>query len=182
MRQPELSNIREYTISIKRANKLALLFIFPIAILYVLPFYLLWGKNIFVSIKTISLAMALLSIPVGIMLHELLHGAVWAIFAAKGFRSIRFGIKWEYLTPYCHCLEPVKAWQYIAGGIAPVLIMGILPGVGALISGNTFIMFFAMFFTWAAGGDLQSVWMLRKFKIKQLVLDHPEELGFIVID
>lgn len=175
-------NKKEYTISVRRANVVAFFFIIPIAFFYMLPFYILWGKNILNSIKSISLTIALLSIPLGIVIHELSHGLVWALFTTKGIRSISFGVKWEYLTPYCHCSEPLKVWQYITGALSPLFLMGILPGVYAMISGDTFIMFFAMFFTWAAGGDIQAVWMLRKFKMGQMVKDHPEDLGFIIVD
>jgi hypothetical protein len=43
-------------------------------------------------------------------------------------------------------------------------------------------MFYAIFFSAAAGGDIQAVWILRKFKSNQMIKDHPEELGFIVLD
>jgi len=182
MSQNDFTKVKEYTISIKRANLVALFLIIPIALFYIVPFYIVWGKNIFVCIKSIRLLWALLSIPLGIIVHELSHGVIWAMFSNKGFRSIRFGIMWEYLTPYCHCSEPLKVWQYIFGGLAPLFIMGFLPGICALITGNAFLMFIAMFFTWAAGGDIQAVWMLRKFKMNQHVIDHPVELGFIVVD
>jgi hypothetical protein len=173
---------KEFIISIKRANLIALILIFPITLFYMLPFYLLWGMNIFNSLKYIDLLFGFILIPVGIVVHELSHGLVWVLFSSGKFRSLRFGIKWEYLTPYCHYIEPLKVWQYIAGGVAPLIVMGVIPGIFALITGNSFLMFFAMFFTWAAGGDIQSVWMLRKFKASQKVIDHPEDLGFIVIE
>lgn len=182
MNKPEIIHRKEYTINMKRANTVALFLIIPIAIIYIVPFYFIWGKNIFNCIKTISLLWVLLSIPFGIVLHELSHGFVWAMFAERGFHSIRFGIMWQYLTPYCHCSEPLKVWQYMAGGLAPLIIMAILPGIYALITGNSFLMFFAIFFTWAAGGDIQTVWMLRKLKMNQRVTDHPVDLGFILVD
>jgi hypothetical protein len=173
---------KEYTITIRQVNIIALIFIIPIALLYALPFYLLWQINIFHSIKYITLTIFLISLPTGIVLHEILHGLTWAFFTKNGLRSIKYGIKWEYLTPYCHCVEPLKVWQYIVGGLMPLLILGIFPGIWALMNGNALLMFFGMFFSWAAGGDIQTVWMLRKVKKTQLVKDHPEELGFIVVE
>jgi hypothetical protein len=173
---------KEYTIAIRQVNIIALIFIIPIALLYALPFYILWQINIFRSIKYITLTIFLLSLPIGIVLHEGLHGLTWAFFTKNGLRSIKYGIKWEYLTPYCHCEEPLKVWQYIVGGLMPLFILGIVPGIWALINGNALLMFFGMFFTWTAGGDIQSVWMLRKFKKNQLIKDHPEEIGFIVVE
>ncbi|MBA7533087.1 hypothetical protein ES705_25322 [subsurface metagenome] len=175
-----LENSRVHIISIERAGFIALLFIVPIALIYALPFYLLWGKNVFASLRFQSLLFLLLFIVLGIVIHELLHGIVWAVFSKKGFRSIHFGVKWEFFTPYCHCTESLKVWQYILGGVAPLIIMGLLPGIYAIITGNALVMFIGIFFSWAAGGDIQAVWMLRRFKINQLIHDHPEELGFIV--
>lgn len=168
-----------YTISIARANKIALLLVIPIVAILAIPYYLIWGVNILDQITFPSIAFLLLFIIGGVAIHELLHGITWAIFSKKGFRSIHFGIKWEYLTPYCHCTDALKVWQYIFGGLMPLLIMGVIPSVWALISGDPMVMFYGIFFSVAAGGDIQSVWLLRKFKSNQLIYDHPEELGFI---
>jgi hypothetical protein len=171
----------EHTISIDKANIIALVLIIPVTLIYALPYYLLWHENIFSCLKLINLAIFLISLPVGIILHELLHGVTWALFSPIGFRSVSFGIKWQYLTPYCHCSEPLKVWQYIVGGLMPLIFMGILPATYSLLIGNKLLMFFAMFFTWTSGGDIQVVWMLRKFGKNQLVMDHPNDPGFFVI-
>lgn len=170
-----------HTISIERANIVALLMIIPITVLYALPYYLIWHQNIFGSLKWINLGIFLLSLPVGIITHELLHGITWALIVPGGFRTISFGIKWEYLTPYCHSNAPMKVWQYVIGGLMPLLFMGIIPACISLFIGNKLLMFFSMFFTWTAAGDIQVVWMLRKFKRNQKVLDHPHDPGFIII-
>jgi hypothetical protein len=170
-----------HIISVEKANMVALLLIVPIALIYTVPYYLIWKVNVFGSLKLITLGIFLASIPVGIVMHELLHGLTWAIFAPKGFKSISFGIKWEYLMPYCHCNCPLKVWQYLLGGLAPLLFMGIAPAIYTLIYGGKLIMFFAMFFTWAAGGDIQILWMLRKIRKVQFVIDHPNQPGFIVL-
>jgi hypothetical protein len=111
-----------------------------------------------------------------------LHGFGWAIFAKHGFKSISFGIKWEYLTPYCHCNEPLKRFPFLIGAILPLVVLGLFPAVYAYFTGNFTIWFFGFFFTIAAGGDIIAIWMLRKVKKGQLVQDHPSELGFIILD
>jgi hypothetical protein len=170
------------TISIARANKIALILILPIALVLALPFYLIWGVNVLKAVSFTSIGFLVLLIIVGVVIHELLHGITWALFSKHGLRSIRFGIKWEYLTPYCHCTESLKVWQYILGGLMPLLIMGLIPSAWALIYGDAMVMFYGIFFSIAAGGDIQSVWLLRHFRANQRVYDHPEELGFIVDD
>jgi hypothetical protein len=51
-----------------------------------------------------------------------------------------------------------------------------------LAKGNALLMVYGIFFSIAAGGDIQSVWLLRKLKRNQLIYDHPEEIGFILED
>lgn len=170
-----------YTLSIQRIQWAALFFIIPVLLIFGLPFYLIWGGNVLTALHFRSFIFLLVFIVNGILVHELLHGIVWAIFSKRGFRSIRFGIKWEYLTPYCHCKEPLKVWQYIAGALAPVFFMGLVPAIWAFFNGNTLFMFFGIFYTWTAAGDLIAIWIIRKFSCSQMIYDHPEELGFIII-
>jgi hypothetical protein len=168
------------TISIERANYVALLLIIPESIVLALPFFLLWGINVFTALKFKSLLFLILFIILGAIVHELLHALAWIITTGRGFRSIRFGFKWQYLTPYCHSAEAMKVWQYTVGALTPLIVMGLFPACWALFTGAPLLMFFGIFFTWAAGGDIQAVWMLRKFNRHQTVYDHPEELGFII--
>ena len=169
----------EYTISIERANIVAMIMAVPVVLIMALPYYFIWHGNIFHALSS-SWWIFLLSLPVGIILHEGLHGITWAIFAKGGFRSIKFGIKWEYFTPYCHCDKPLRVWQYFLGAVMPLVVMGIIPWILGTIIGNELVVFFAMFYTWAAGGDIQAIWVMRRFSANDLVSDHPEELGFIV--
>jgi hypothetical protein len=178
----EIEGKQVVTISISRANKVALLLAVPIAAVWAIPYYIIWGVNVIGQISFPSLGFLFIFIIAGIVFHELLHGITWAAFAKNGFRSIHFGIKWEYLTPFCHCTEALRVWQYILGGLMPLLIMGIIPSAWAMIEGNAMLMFYGIFFCVAAGGDMQSVWLLRRFNPNQLVYDHPEELGFILED
>ena len=173
---------KAHTISIARANIVAIVIMIPVVVLFGVSYYLIWGDNVLHQLNFKSLGFYLLFIVAGIIIHELLHGITWAFFAKKGFRSIHFGIKWEYLTPYCHCTDALKVWQYIVGGLMPLLIMGLIPAAWAMIKGNALLMFYGIFFSVTAGGDIQAIWLLRKIKSNQLIYDHPEELGFIIED
>ncbi len=168
-------------IPVKEANRIALISLPAILLLTYMPFYIVWQENYFVIIwESISFLNVLLLIVIAVILHEGLHGVVWAVFAKKGFRSIKFGIKWEYLTPYCHCKQSLKMWQYVLGGIMPLLVLGIIPIFIAMYMGNALLLAIGVFFTWTAMGDVLSIWKLRKYQFYDLVYDHPDELGFIV--
>ncbi|MGE5355131.1 MAG: DUF3267 domain-containing protein [Deltaproteobacteria bacterium] len=174
------------TIDIINANIIAIVLIIPCILIFGLPFYLIWkneidftyfsGKKIFSEIPFISLYIFVTMIA-GIIIHELIHGIVWAIYSNKGFKSIKIGILWKLLTPYCHCSEPLKLRHYMAGAIAPSIILGFLPSILAVITGSTGLLLFGIIFTVAAAGDFMILYILRNENKDDLVLDHPSEAG-----
>ena len=83
------------------------------------------------------------------------------MFAQNGFNSIKFGIVWQLITPYCHCKEPLKIKHYIFGALMPGILMGLLPTLYALIFDNIWLFIFGVFFTFAAAGDALMVYILR---------------------
>lgn len=46
---------------------------------------------------------AVAGLVVRIVAHEFIHGATWAYFGCKPFRSIKFGAQLKTLAPYAHC-------------------------------------------------------------------------------
>jgi hypothetical protein len=116
----------------------------------------------------------------GIVIHELLHGLTLAYFVRNRFKSIKFGIDWKNLSPYCHCNEPLKVTHYKLGVAMPLIVMGIIPMLTGFIIGNGAIFIIGIFFTWAASGDIIILFMLRNLKNDDCVLDHPKKLGFIL--
>ncbi len=177
---------KEYTMPIGRINLIALGLMVPVAVILGFPFAIIYGFDS-ISIKNLNLGsvvgggITVLAIfLVGAVIHEFLHGLAWSFFAPKGWKSISFGIKWEYLTPYCHCSEPLKKSHFIFGAIMPCIILGLFPVIVSYYIGNFKLWFFGFFFTIAASGDLISIWMLRKVAKNKMIQDHPEEMGFYV--
>jgi hypothetical protein len=182
----------ELTATATEANIKALAFAFPVMLLLLVPYIMLWPEQF--SSETLRSIVAeygsrILFLPLGMMLvfipgavvHELLHGLTWAAFCEKGVKSITYGVHWEALTPYCHCEEVLPLRPYILGGIMPGLVMGLLPSIAGIIWGNPWMFFFGLFFTLAAAGDMLVLWMLRRCKITDLVQDHPEKIGCYVL-
>lgn len=179
------------TFDIMRANLYAIFAIIPVLILYGVPFFLLWrnsfskmalksfidNHNLGIWGNAISI---LLVMTIGIVAHELIHGITWARYTKNGFKSITFGVLWKMLTPYCHCSEPLKVKHYITGAIMPAIILGFLPFIYSLFTGNGLWLLFGIFFTMAAVGDLMIVNLVRKEDMNSLVLDHPSEVGCYV--
>lgn len=174
------------TINLMWANIFGLLILIPIVLIFGLPYYLLYNKEI--DFKNIMDGLVLQDIAygglyvfgaiiLGIVVHELIHGITWARFAKNGFKSIKFGVLWKMLTPYCHCKEPLNVSQYMIGAIMPAIILGFIPSILAIFIGNLGLLIFGMFFTLAAGGDFLIINLIRKENKDDLVQDHPSEAG-----
>lgn len=165
-------------IDIYKASKLALALFVVFLLLIGLPFYLIWKPVISFSWQDTFLFSLLFLF--GVILHELIHGLCFGIFAKNGFRRIRFGILWEYLTPYCHCNEPLRLSHYVIGALMPGIVLGFAPSVLSLIVGNIMLLILGVVFISAAAGDFYVVWILRKESMKSFVLDHPSEPGCFI--
>ncbi|MCF6225447.1 MAG: DUF3267 domain-containing protein [Xanthomonadales bacterium] len=156
-------------------------------IVFGLPYYFFWlrGEINSANIKHIAGTMnfgyigisIFILLIVGIILHELIHGLTWARFAKKGFRSIKFGVLWEMLTPYCHCTEPLKVKHYIIGALAPAIILGFIPAIIAMIIGSIGLLVFGIFFIMAATGDFVIINLIKKENMNDLIQDHSSEAG-----
>lgn len=184
---------KKLTMSISKANLLAILFIVPVFIFYFIPYYFLSFNDssipdfkqilndIALEFGPIGLSMFILGILIfGIIIHELIHGVFWGICAKNGFKSIKFGVVWKMMTPYCHCKEKLQVKQYIIGVIMPGIVLGLVPTVYAVINDNFGIFLLGVIFTMAAGGDIIMVYLLRNEKMNSLVQDHPSEMGCYV--
>lgn len=174
------------TFNLVKANLSGFLAFIPIIIFYVGPYYIIWNEGISSNTfnkmaeenELLKNSFSLLFILIlGVVVHELIHGITFSFFAKSGFKAIKFGVLWKMLTPYCHCKEPLLVKQYIIGAIMPAIILGFLPFIYALLSGNLLWLVFAIFFTVAAIGDFYIIFLLRKEDKSSMVLDHASEVG-----
>lgn len=174
------------TINLVWANVFAILIIIPVVLIFGFPYYFIWKPEINLTEILDSLGPQGVFIRfffftaiviIGIIAHELIHGITWARYTEKGFKSIKFGVMWKMLTPYCHCKEPLKVGQYIAGAIAPAILLGILPSIVGVIAGHLGMLVFGIFFTISAGGDFLMINLIRKENKNDYVQDHPSEIG-----
>jgi hypothetical protein len=176
--------IENVTMSAGKANLYGSLIYLPVILIFGIPFISLWGLGAFKlgGIQFITKSMSFFTtLLIGIVLHEGIHGLFWAIYCKNGIKSIKFGVKWEYLTPYAHCKENLTVNQYKLGAAMPGILLGILPTIIAIIIGNTWLLYAGILFTGAAGGDILILWKLRKYDSNYLMKDHPDEIGFMVL-
>ena len=186
-------NADKLTINLVWANIFGLIILIPITLVFGIPYYLIWGnkfidgdlKSIFGDIfpNQLLIDFSLLGISffailiIGVVFHELLHGITWALYTKNGFKSIKFGVLWKMLTPYCHCKEPLTVQHFIYGTIMPAFILGLIPAITSIIIGNLGLLIFGIFFTMAASGDFLMINLLKSVNKDDLVQDHPTELG-----
>lgn len=71
---------------------------------------------------------------------------------------------------------------YRIGGLAPLVILGILPLVFGLAWGSYSLTRFGVFLTIGAIGDIMLIYLLRHEPADKMVIDHPSEPGCVVYD
>lgn len=184
---------KQLTIDLVKANTLGCLAIFPIAILYLIPYLLIWSDQFTLhsmkeTAKSIASGAAIfkgfgffLMLFLGIIVHELIHGLTWSIYAKGGHKSMKYGILAKMLTPYCHCKEPLKLKHYMIGAAMPGILLGVVPAIIAIAIGNPTLLALAIIFTLVAIGDAMIIDLIRKEDPDSLVLDHPSEAGCYIL-
>ncbi|MBR5061070.1 MAG: DUF3267 domain-containing protein [Prevotella sp.] len=176
---------RKVAIDIVKANVFAVVILVVSAIVFLVPFFMIWKgrKPIGELIGGFGdWGITLILFIMGIVVHELIHGITWAYFTKSGWKSISFGVIWKLLTPYCHCDEPMHIHGYMMGAMMPCIVLGVIPAVIALFIGYLPLLAWGIVFIAAAAGDIWMTWLLTKENPKSLVLDHPSEAGFYIID
>ncbi|WP_461491660.1 DUF3267 domain-containing protein [Pontibacter sp. HJ8] len=183
---------KELSMTAGEANVYALAFMLPILLLYIPAYILMWPEQftmdsirglveVHKTLLYFSTFIMLAVFVLGAVVHEMLHGFTWALFCKNGLRSIKYGVHWKMLTPYCHCKEVLPLKHYVIGGMMPGLVMGLLPALAGMVTGHFLLFLFGLFFSMAAAGDLLILWMLRHQKKTDLIQDHPDKIGCYVL-
>lgn len=179
---PEIQNEEKYekqlvALSLKRLNYQALFWNIVIWVVFLSLYHLFHDRNAF---DLLSSVLILIAVVLGIAVHEGIHGIVAATYARNGWKSIRFGAIWKYLVFYCHCKDPLRVKQYRRVLLMPYFVLGLVPTLIALATGNYWLLVFGMIFQGVAFGDVAMFYLLRKEHRETLVLDHPSKPGYII--
>jgi hypothetical protein len=171
------------TMSVARANALALLWL-PVAVALILgPFMVIWDTRALGAgvVRLLPLAVLVPSLAGGIVVHELLHAAGFLAFGRVPRRNVRVGVHRWTLTPYATCRAPVTAAAYRAAALLPAVGLGVVPGVVSVATGAGWLAAWAALMLALAGGDLAAVWAIRRLPPGTPVLDHPTRVGCTVV-
>ena len=171
----------DLVVDIARANAFGLAMMVP---LFIGGFLLFWklhpeGIQQFNPVAFLILYLVL------IVVHELLHGITWSLFSEHHWQDIDFGIMLKLLTPYCTCAVPLAEGQYIAGALMPLIVLGILPTIAALVNGSTLVLLTGLVMIVSAAGDILIVRKLRSHRTEAteiIILDHPTEAGTVIFE
>lgn len=175
-----------------KANLISLILILPSFLLLGIPYILVWdfgslsqslleSFHPFAHENGTSFILEFVYLGLGVIAHELIHGLTWAFFAKSGFKSIKFGVFWRMLSPYCHCSEPLKLNNYKIGILMPTFIVALIPGIISIILGNPDLLTFSAFMLVVSSGDFLIYHLLRNESKDAYFLDHPIECGGILL-
>ena len=181
----ETTTKTDLSISMEKANVYSLAIALPVALLQIGGYRLRWGSTAFTEGFNSLFGNFLVFLVIfflGVILHELIHGFTWMLFARKPFSAIKFGFQVKTFTPYAHCKEPMKINPYRIGAAMPGILLGLLPALIGILNGHGWLLAFGVLFTTAAGGDFLVLWLLRNVKSDRLVEDHPTRAGCYIID
>ena len=172
---------KEKTVSIIRANVISVVAMIPV---FAIGMYLFFRINAPERIDFNSLFVFAVML-VLVVVHELLHGATWALFSENHWQDIEFGFMKELLTPYCTCRVPLKRSAYLAGSLMPLIVLGIIPFFISLFNGSFNLLMISLVMMLAATGDIIVSIMMVAYRSEAseiIFLDHPYKAGFLVFE
>ena len=115
-------------------------------------------------------------IVVSVAIHELLHGIGWAISSGKGWQAVRFNI--HAMMPSCACKTALKKKSYLAGVLAPFVVLGLGSALFVFVYPGTVAFLTMMVNFVAVGADL----LIAVRVVKEdncLIADPPTKAGYI---
>ena len=174
----------DLTVSIVKANVFAVLLLIPLLIAGI-GLFLLKNRRFGWNGGVLSVLLFSVVLFVLIVVHELIHGASWALFAEHRWRDIEFGFMKQYLTPYCTCGVPLSKGQYIFGALMPLLLLGLLPMIAGILLGSLGAVLMGIIMADAAAGDILIVWKILRYKSEAgsiVYMDHPTQAGGVIFE
>ena len=171
-------------IDMKKATIAVIVAAVPLFMLYSLLFIRL-NPDARIGMDLIEAALLLVVFFALIVAHELVHGLTWSFFLKGGMSSIEFGIMWNSLSPYCTCTKAIPRGPYLVGALMPLLLLGILPSVAAMLTGWFWLLALGYLMTLSAGGDVMIVAKLLAYRTDAseiLWYDHPTEAGGVLFE
>lgn len=175
---------KDLTVSVLMANVMAFVVTLPFLILMGWLYHKFnpVGRTIFPPYMILAALLIFFGLTI---LHELIHGITWGLFAQEHFHSVAFGFIWSMMTPYCTCTEAMKKGQYLLGCAMPTLLLGFVPTLISVRNGSYLLFLLGEVMILAGGGDfyiILKVLLYRADGKMALYHDHPYECGVVVFE
>ena len=174
----------ELTVGIVKANIFAFVLLIPLLIAGI-GLFLLGNRQLTGGLGDMNPLLFLVILAALIVVHELIHGLSWALFAPNHWRDIEFGFMKQYLTPYCTCKVPLSKGQYIFGALTPLVLLGLVPMIAGILTGSLGTLLMGIIMADAAGGDILIVWQILRFRSEAgsvVYIDHPTQAGGVIFE
>lgn len=174
----------DLTIGLVYANVMALVLGLPIVVILGY-FFIRWNQDFSVMIKNWNLLVFFAACFVLVFVHELIHGICWACAAKEHWKTISFGFIAQYMTPYCTCSEPLKKGAYITGALMPTILLGVVPGIIAVMNGSILLFAVSVVMIFGGGGDMTIVLKLLRHHSdagEVIYMDHPYQCGVVAFE
>ncbi len=174
----------ELTVSIVKANVFAVVLLIPL-LLGGIGLFLLKNREMRGFSGGLGMILFTVALFALIVVHELIHGLSWAIFAEHHWKDIEFGFMKQYLTPYCTCCVPLSKGQYVFGALMPLIVLGILPMLAGILTGSFSVLLMGIIMADAAAGDILIVWKILRYRsgAENIVyMDHPTQAGGVIFE
>lgn len=139
--------------------------------------FLLLDRAVLLDISGVKFPILFLVIIAAVtVMHELLHGIGWAVAGGRGWSSVRFQI--SGMMPVCACSAELKKKQYLAGVLAPFVILGTGSVLFLLLYPGTVSILVMISVFGETGADLLIALHVMKEDSQTCISDHPEKAGY----
>ena len=192
---------RKISLDVTNANLLAIFILLIVALILVVPFFLIWHNDLVCSIDVFfdriidvvdgylgemtSSASIFLGFIIIFLVFEVLGLGIF--FIGGGLYVLISAITlacyaengWKsvefgfkkLLTPYCRCIEPLNVRHFMMSTSMPVIILGIIPAIVSLCIGSVVLLVWAILFITSGWGDIYITFKLAKEDKNAKVID-----------
>lgn len=177
--EPEKYTERPFKVSMIAANLLTLPFAAVVLLIFLGIYNVIW--NTIAGGFEYSGGVAVIGILIGAVIHELIHGLTAMRYSEKGWKSIKFGIMWKYLMPYCHYSEPLTVKQYRKVALMPSIVAFVVMFVSIAFGLATLLVIASILFIGGIG-DFMVCYKIRNERASTLIYDYPDKVGGAIFE
>lgn len=192
---------RKISLDVTNANLLAIFILLIVALILIVPFFLIWHNDLVCSIDVFfdriidvvdgylgemtSSASIFLGVIIIFLVFEVLFLGI--LFIGVGLYVLIGAITlacyaengWKsvefgfkkLLSPYCRCIEPLNVRHFMMSTSMPVIILGIIPAIVSLCIGSVVLLVWAILFITSGWGDIYITFKLAKEDKNAKVID-----------